>query len=200
MAAASIIGPGSVVRGNLRGIGSLEIRGRVEGDVEIDGDLAIGEDGGVSGNVRGAQVLVAGQVAGDLTGTEAVMLERGARVVGDLTAPRIGIAEGAWVRGAVRTEGDPPAPRRAAVTPARRGGERADFASKLKPAPMTAPKVAAPPPAPPPPAPPPPPPPPPPVREASSPKAAAPAPAGPPPPVVPVLGKAVRGKKKMKRS
>ena len=194
MAAASIIGQGSVVRGNLRGSGALEIRGRVEGDVEIDGDVAIGEDGGVSGSVRGAQILVAGQVAGDLTGTEAVILERGARVVGDLIAPRIGIAEGALVRGAVRTEGEATAPRRALVVPARRGGERSDFgAAKPKPLPFAPPKVAPPPPPPPPP------------REAppAKPQAAAappdPAP-GPPPPVVPALGKAVRGKKKMKRS
>ncbi|MCE7891006.1 MAG: hypothetical protein DYH12_15135, partial [Sorangiineae bacterium PRO1] len=98
MAAATIIGQGTAVRGNVRGAGSIEIRGRVEGDVQVDGDVAIGEDGAVNGSVSGAQILVAGQVAGDLTGSEAVMLERGARVVGDLVAPRIGIADGALVR------------------------------------------------------------------------------------------------------
>lgn len=194
MAAASVIGQGSVVRGNLRGSGSLEIRGRVEGDVELEGDVAVGEDGGVSGNVRGAQILVAGQVAGDLTGSEAVLLERGARVIGDLVAPRIGIAEGALVRGAVRTQGEPTAPRRAAVVPARRGGERSELAApKLRPVAHPAPKLAAPlPPSPPPP--------PPAPREAPRPPVAMETPPGPPPPVVPALGRAVRGKKKLKRT
>jgi len=189
MAAASIIGQGTSVRGNLRGAGSIEIRGRVEGDVQVDGDVAIGEDGAVNGNVNGAQILVAGQVAGDLTGSEAVMLERGARVVGDLIAPRIGIAEGARVRGSVRTEGEPTAPRRAAVVPTRRGGEAFGVA-KPKPAMPAPPKPAAPAPAP--------------AKAAApapvaAPIAAADPPAGPPAPVVPALGKGVKGKKKAKR-
>ncbi|GMV13333.1 MAG: polymer-forming cytoskeletal protein [Polyangiaceae bacterium] len=192
MAAATIIGQGTAVRGNVRGAGSIEIRGRVEGDVQVDGDVAIGEDGAVNGSVSGAQILVAGQVAGDLTGSEAVMLERGARVVGDLVAPRIGIADGALVRGSVRTEGEPTAPRRAAVVPTRRVGEsfsgvKAKPALTATPKPATAPAAAKPAPAPPP-------------AQVSVPIAAADPPAGPPAPVVPALGKGVRGKKKAKRS
>ncbi len=198
MAAASIIGRGTSIRGNVRGAGAIEIRGRVEGDVQVDGDVTVAEDGAVSGNVSGAQIIVAGQVAGDLTGSEAVMLERGARVVGDLLAPRIGIAEGALVRGRVRTEGEPTAPRRAAVVPTRRGAD--SFSSKPRPAVAIAPKPAALPaaaPAPAKPA----------IEAAPAPPAPAPVaiaaaepPAGPPAPVVPSLGKGVRGKKKVKRS
>src|SRR5687767_7138827 len=102
MATASIIAQSTTVRGNVRGPGSIEIRGKVEGDVEVEGDVAVAENGAVNGNISGAQIIVAGQVAGDLRGTEAVMLERGARVVGDLVAPRIGVADGALVRGGVK--------------------------------------------------------------------------------------------------
>jgi hypothetical protein len=118
------------------------------------------------------------------------MLERGARVVGDLVAPRIGIAEGALVRGSVRTEGDAPAPRRALVVPSRKGDP-----IKARAMPAPAPKPAAPP------------------ASASAPTHAAPVPAsspaassspeassGPPAPVVPSLGKGVKGKKKSRRS
>ncbi|MBI3200389.1 MAG: polymer-forming cytoskeletal protein [Myxococcales bacterium] len=194
MAAATIIGQGTSIRGNLRGSGSIEIRGRVEGDVQVDGDVAIGEDGAVNGSVSGAQILVAGRVGGDLTGSEAVLLERGARVIGDLVAPRIGIAEGALVRGRVRTEGEPTAPRRAAVVPTRRGDT--SFIAKQKPAVPAAPKPAPAPPA-----------------KVVAPAAAAPVvppvtlpiaavepPPGPPAPVVPSLGKGVKAKKKVKRS
>jgi cytoskeletal protein CcmA (bactofilin family) len=194
MAVTSHIGSGTIVRGNIRGSGSIEIRGRVEGDVEVDGDVALGEDAAVGGNVSGAQILVAGRVSGDLKGTEAVLLERGARVVGDLVAPRIGIAEGALVRGSVRTEGEAPAPRRAAVLPARRGGERSDFVQpkpKLQavpaPKPVAPPREAAPVPAP---------------KSAPShpePDEAEAESGGPPAPVVPALGKGVKGKKKIKR-
>jgi cytoskeletal protein CcmA (bactofilin family) len=92
MPQGSVLGRSTVVRGNVRGTGALEIFGRVEGDVSVTGELVIGEDGAVKGDVRA---------------TEAVMLESGARVVGDLNAPRIGVATGALVRGVVRTEGEP---------------------------------------------------------------------------------------------
>lgn len=191
MPSTSIIAQGTVVRGNIRGSGSIEIRGRVHGDVEVDGDVALGEQGGVEGNIRGAQLVIAGQVAGDLQGAEAVLLERGARVVGDLTAPRIGVAEGALVRGRVRTEGEPAAPRRAAVAAVRRVPEPVRLERPAPPpvAPAPVPTKAA---------------------AAAAPVAAAPAPASaerkkapdtrsadrPPAPVVPALGKSVRGKKK----
>jgi cytoskeletal protein CcmA (bactofilin family) len=173
--AASIVGEGTTIRGNVRGRGSIEIRGHVEGDVEVDGDIAVSEGAGVEGNVSGAQLVIAGQVSGDLRGTEAVLLERGARVVGDLVAPRIGIAEGALVRGHVKTEGEAPAPRRAQVAVARRAPERAAPLAP-PPEPKAEPAVAKEP-----------------AMDNSA--SAAKRGGGPPAPVVPALGKA-RGKKK----
>jgi len=107
MAQGSVIGRDTVVRGNVRGSGGLEILGRVEGDVNVEGDVLLGDSAAVRGNVTGTQLTISGAVMGDLRGSEAVLVESGARVVGDLLAPRIGIAEGALVRGNVRTEGEP---------------------------------------------------------------------------------------------
>src|SRR5215831_2755912 len=103
----SVIGRGTVVRGNVRGSGSLEILGRVEGDVTVSGELVVGEEASVRGSVSGSHITCSGAIQGDVRGAEAVLLERGARVVGDLTAPRIGVATGALVKGLVRTDGEP---------------------------------------------------------------------------------------------
>jgi cytoskeletal protein CcmA (bactofilin family) len=105
MAYASVIGSSSVIRGNVRGESSLEILGRVEGDVGVTGDLSLGPDAVVVGTVSGARILIGGSVEGDVTATEAVVIAETGRVVGDLSAPRIGMSEGALVRGSVRTEG-----------------------------------------------------------------------------------------------
>src|SRR5687768_878459 len=107
MSAGSVIGPSTVVRGNVRGQGSLEILGRVEGDVQVTGDVTVGESGAVRGNISAATIHASGAVQGNLQGSDAVLIERGGRIVGDLSAPRIGIAAGALVRGTVRTEGEP---------------------------------------------------------------------------------------------
>ena len=197
MSQSSIIGAGTVVRGNLAGEGSLEIYGRVDGDVNMTGDVLVGETGAVLGQINAGRISVAGAVQGDLRGTEAVLLERGAKVVGDLSAPRIGIANGALVRGSVRTEGEPAVTqnkRAAALAPAPKAALPA-----LKSSPFVAKPVAKAEPKPPV------------VAQALAASATAPAPRPPeperrqeperrpPPPVLPSLGKGAKGKKKKDR-
>ncbi|KYG07712.1 hypothetical protein BE21_27830, partial [Sorangium cellulosum] len=103
MAAQSSIGPTTAIRGNVQGDGDLEILGRVEGSVVMTGDVTIGDGALIQSDVRGRRVVVRGAVAGNISGEEAVILEPGARVVGDLGAPQIGIHPGALVRGNVTT-------------------------------------------------------------------------------------------------
>jgi len=183
MAYASVIAGSAVIRGNVRGDTSLEILGRVEGDVGVTGDLSIGPDAVVVGTVSGARVLVGGSVEGDVTGTEAVIVADTGRVIGDLVAPRIGMSEGAHVRGAVRTEGAP-----SVRSVPRAISEPRSAAPVERPRPV----VAAPPP---------------PLAVAvpagtvSKPAAAAPAGAkkAPPPPVIPAPRPGVRARKKLAR-
>jgi cytoskeletal protein CcmA (bactofilin family) len=183
MSQSSVIGAGTVVRGNLEGEGSLEVYGRVNGDVSMTGEVLVGEGGAVLGAITASKISVSGAVQGDLRGTEAVLLERGAKVVGDLSAPRVGIANGALVRGAVRTEGEPaPAPNKRATGP---GLKPATFAAK--PVAKTEPKPAV-------------------LQRTGPVEVAAPqrpkekAPERrPPPPVLPSLGKGAKGKKKKDR-
>ncbi len=186
----SVIGSGSVVRGSVRGEGSLEIQGLVEGDVNMTGDVLVGESSAVRGNISGGKISVLGAVQGDLRGSEAVLIERGGKVAGDLNAPRIGIANGALVRGNVRTEGEPAltpgapgrrplatgGPRLAAVsaTTAPRAETKLGYAE----APDSEPPQAAA------------------AQPKAKPKAAE---RRPPPPVLPALGKGAKAKKKKDR-
>jgi cytoskeletal protein CcmA (bactofilin family) len=102
----------------------LEIHGRVDGEVAVGGDTTIEAEGLVASHVSARRVVVRGAVKGDLTGEESVVLENGARVVGDIRAPRISIAKGALVRGHVQTGDAPAAPQRArAQASASRAGE-----------------------------------------------------------------------------
>jgi cytoskeletal protein CcmA (bactofilin family) len=183
MSQQSVIGSSTVVRGNVNGLGSLEIQGRVEGTVTMTGEVVVAASALVKGDITGSQISVAGSVAGNLTATEGLSLETGAKVIGDLVGVSIGIAEGALVRGLVRTAGEAPlAPKvvpvpvaakspvaaRPAVGAAARPATPAPAAKPATPA-FARPAAPAPAPAkPPPPAPPPPPPPaPPPVAEFS---------------------------------
>jgi len=192
MAYASVIAGSAVIRGNVRGDTSLEILGRVEGDVGVTGDLALGPDAVVVGTISGARVIIGGSVEGDVTATEAVLISDTGRVVGDLSAPRIGVSEGAHVQGSVRTTNGASstpsvsraAPRRVPAPTAERVERPAPRAVVAAPAPAPV-AVAAPSAAPssPPPA----------ASAASAAKKA------PPPPVIPAPRPGVRARKKLAR-
>ena len=119
MRSLSTISASTVVRGNIGGDGSLEILGRIEGNVTMTGQVIVAADAAVKGNVSATEIQVTGNVAGNLTASDVLMLNTGARVVGDLAGVRIGIAEGALVRGLVRTEGEPPLAKQAPAAAAR---------------------------------------------------------------------------------
>jgi cytoskeletal protein CcmA (bactofilin family) len=103
MADVTVIGQGIFLRGSIKGDGDVEIRGRIEGDVEVAGEVTISEGALVKADVTARRITVRGAVAGNLTGEDGVRLEEGARVVGDLRGAGIGIAEGALLRGNVQT-------------------------------------------------------------------------------------------------
>src|SRR5258708_22414905 len=99
----SVIGRTARVRGRIvgAGAGDLEVLGFVEGEIAIGGDVTIDGSGIVGANVSGRKLVVRGAVKGDLTAEEAILLEDGARVLGDVRAPRVAVAPGALVRGYV---------------------------------------------------------------------------------------------------
>lgn len=103
---SSTIGRGTVIRGTVRGDGDIEIDGRIEGVVDVDGDVTLGESARIrieEGALSGRRVTVRGAVAGNIRGLSSLVLEEGARVVGDLAAPSIGIRPGGMLRGHVTT-------------------------------------------------------------------------------------------------
>ena len=84
MANETTIAAGTVVRGSIEGTGNLVVAGHVEGDVQLSGEVTVESTGLVGANVRAARIVVRGAVRGDLSADEAVVLEEGARVVGDV--------------------------------------------------------------------------------------------------------------------
>jgi cytoskeletal protein CcmA (bactofilin family) len=117
----TVIGRTTRVRGRVTGSVDLEVQGFVEGEIAVGGDVTVDSPGIVGAGIRGRRLIVRGAVKGDLVGDESIRLESGARVVGDVRAPRVAIAQGALVRGYVQTgDADAAAPRATRVQPAAR--------------------------------------------------------------------------------
>ena len=96
------IGKSVVIKGELNGSEDLTIEGHVEGKIELrDHVLTIGPNGKIKAQLFAKSVVVLGEVIGNVTATEKVDIRENGSVEGDITSPRVAIAEGAHFRGSV---------------------------------------------------------------------------------------------------
>jgi cytoskeletal protein CcmA (bactofilin family) len=102
------VGASVVIKGDLSAREDVVIAGRVEGSISVEGFLVTVEPGGhVAADVVAKGVVIAGTVTGSVTAEERIELRSTARVEGELTAPRIAIADGATLSGRVETSKTP---------------------------------------------------------------------------------------------
>ncbi len=101
----TVIAEGTLVRGQIEGSGDVELLGRLEGDVRLGGSLLVQRTGVASANVEAQHVLVAGTLVGNVSATDLIEVTSEGRVVGDVAAPRVVVAEGAAVRGRIDMSG-----------------------------------------------------------------------------------------------
>lgn len=96
------IGKSVVIKGDLSGSEDLTIEGQVEGKIELRQNvLTIGANGKIKAAIFAKAVVVQGEVQGDITASERVDIRDNGSVDGDLSAPRIAIADGAHFRGSI---------------------------------------------------------------------------------------------------
>jgi len=100
----SVLGPGIIWKGKLRGSGGVRIEGAFEGDITVRGLVIIGETGRVTcQNLKANSVIVAGTVNGSIT-AEKLDIRSTGRVWGDVNVVALATEEGAFLRGQVRME------------------------------------------------------------------------------------------------
>jgi cytoskeletal protein CcmA (bactofilin family) len=96
------IGKSVIIKGDLTGSEDLTIEGQVEGKIELRQNiLTIGANAKIKAQVFAKTVIVQGEVQGNVTATERVDIRDNGSVDGDLSAPRIAIADGAHFRGSI---------------------------------------------------------------------------------------------------
>lgn len=100
------IAAGSAVRGDVNGPGGFRVDGRVEGSVDADGPVVIGEGGVVEGGVRGRDVIVLGSVRGDVRAAGHLEIGPKGRIVGDITTGSFRMHKGGVFRGTSRMADD----------------------------------------------------------------------------------------------
>lgn len=100
----SVLPPGLRLRGEVEGEGDLIVFGQIDGPVRVDGALVIEAGGMIRGHVHARQVTIRGALKGDAFADQGVRVDASARIVGDLTAPRVRMTPGAQFSGQVHVE------------------------------------------------------------------------------------------------
>jgi len=93
------IGAGSRVCGELSGPGGFRIDGAVEGAIDADGPVVIGEGGSIEGTIRGRDVVVLGRVRGDVHASGHLEIGPKGKVLGDITVQSFRMHTGGVFRG-----------------------------------------------------------------------------------------------------
>ncbi len=99
------IGVGTIVRGEITGEEDLLIEGRVEGRIDLrQNAVTVGAKGRLAAEIIARAILVDGEVDGNLTAEEQIVVRKSGRVKGDLCAPRVTIEDGARFKGGIDME------------------------------------------------------------------------------------------------
>ena len=124
------IGKSVIIKGELSGSEDLTIEGQVEGKIELRQNvLTIGPNAKIKAQVFAKAVVIQGEVHGNVSATEKIDIRDAGSVDGDLSSPRVAIADGAHFRGSIDMQ------RGTAVKPA-------DKPAEVKPAGAPAPAAA----------------------------------------------------------
>ena len=100
------IAPGTRIQGEVTGPTELLVEGEIQGEVRIDAPVIVGAEGVVQGPISAQVVRIGGRVFGNVQATDRVEVAPSGTLEGDILAPRITIAEGAFFKGRVEMKGD----------------------------------------------------------------------------------------------
>ncbi len=90
----SIIGAGSLFKGNIETKGTLRIDGQMEGHVQADW-VILGEKSSVKGDVTARGIIIGGRIEGNVHAKEIAEIKAKGQVWGEIQAPKMAMAEGA---------------------------------------------------------------------------------------------------------
>jgi cytoskeletal protein CcmA (bactofilin family) len=97
----SVFGPGVTIEGKIEGDADLRIAGKFKGDIHIKGDLNVDKGAHLGAKINAANVIVAGEIEGNIVASSQVRLVESGQIIGDLKATTLTVAAGSRMRGHV---------------------------------------------------------------------------------------------------
>jgi cytoskeletal protein CcmA (bactofilin family) len=106
----TVIGPNANFKGNVQSDGGMKIDGIFEGQIELAGNLVIGESGKVIADIKAQNVSVSGAVKGTINANGRLEILSKGKVWADISVSSFLIDEGGFFRGQSVMQGEPDFP------------------------------------------------------------------------------------------
>ena len=95
----SVIDSQLTISGEIQTDGTIRVDGRVEGSTHRADTLIVGKDGVVVGDIEAREVVVGGEIRGNLVVSGRVEVQKSATVQGDVHAAAVMLQEGGTIQG-----------------------------------------------------------------------------------------------------
>jgi cytoskeletal protein CcmA (bactofilin family) len=103
------LGKSVTIKGELSASEDLTLYGQMEGSITLPGHtLTIGPQAEIRAAVNAKAVVIQGAITGNVTAREKVEIQSSGSVTGDVTSPRLAIADGGGLTGKVQMTGSRP--------------------------------------------------------------------------------------------
>jgi cytoskeletal protein CcmA (bactofilin family) len=93
------------IKGTLKFSGELTFEGKLEGEIQSDGILNLGDTAVITGNINAQSVVVRGKVNGNIVAKEKIDIKAKTEMFGDIRSSKLVIEEGVTFVG--KTEVNP---------------------------------------------------------------------------------------------
>lgn len=100
----NILARGTKINGDLETEGDIRIDGKVMGKLLAKGKVVVGTEGYVEGEIKCKNIDIAGEIKADIQAEELTVLKATARIVGNISTPKISIEPGALFVGACKMD------------------------------------------------------------------------------------------------
>jgi len=87
------------IEGDIQGSENLQVEGKFKGSIKLAGDIFVGPTGVVEADVEADNVVIQGQLSGNVTARKQLQIQSSGKLVGDCSAQSIDIKEGALFEG-----------------------------------------------------------------------------------------------------
>ncbi|WP_150265418.1 bactofilin family protein [Paenibacillus tepidiphilus] len=97
----SLIGHGGTLEGKVLCDTNLRIEGSFSGEIDCQGTVTVGEQGTVRSSIKAREIIIAGQVFGDVTADRTLTMMETGQLHGNIVAGALSISAGSVLNGSV---------------------------------------------------------------------------------------------------